>query len=98
MKDWKKQIDEWDKQILSKYRGKSCIMCGLSKDGLIKLISKAEQQAINKTLQKVEDKINDYSSASSRAENEYQRGISAGIEMFRKYLLNKIVSLREGKE
>ena len=34
--------------------------------------------------------INDYSSASSRSENEYQRGISAGIEMFRKYLLRKL--------
>ena len=36
------------------------------------------------------EKIDDYSSASSRAENDYYRGVSAGIEMFRKYLLRKM--------
>ena len=38
----------------------------------------------------IKQTINNYSSASSRAENEYEKGISAGIEMFRKYLIKEL--------
>lgn len=50
----------------------------------------AYQEGVKDTLDKVRTDINDYSSASSRAENEREKGISEGIEMFRRYLLNQL--------
>ena len=67
------------------------VALSFSKDGWNEInvaINKfAEMQEEN---QRLENIINNYSSASSRAENEHERGISAGIEMFRKYLLKEL--------
>jgi len=50
---WEEEIEKWNSLISLKYRGRSCLMCGLSKKGLYDLCKKVEKQTKQDTRMEV---------------------------------------------
>lgn len=61
----------------------------------VKLTWQELEDLLDQQRNEIIELINGYSSASSRAENDYERGISKGIELFREYLLKNLEPIKE---